>query len=125
MDKTRICRELAENLEPLPTLTDEFNKAGHFSHVSDSNKEGWALSPLGFWEWWWDGDPQPVHFFESEDAAARLLEAMPNPYLHRITIWFCGADTHKHESPVSHEDRRTAIVLAACKWLGIEVGPTS
>lgn len=117
MDKARICRELAEKLETISQDVIAFPMI--------------AVSPRGFWRgygvvtgWKWGA----VNFFTDEAACARLLEAMPAPLLAMnkpgdlmgvyIAKWLCQASG----SPIIEafdDDRRTAIVLAACKWLGI------
>lgn len=68
-----------------------------------------------------------------EAANARLLEAMPNPDLSRgygdmkssdaSLDWRCdpfGDGELKYAQ--YHKDRKTAVVLAFCKFAGIEVG---
>lgn len=121
MDKARICRELAEKLEPVSQYVIAFPMV--------------AVSPRGFWRgygvvtgWKWGA----VNFFTDEAACARLLEAMPKPQVwkdshrgfpgeklrgHPESDWITAAEPH---IPYCyHADRKTAIALAACKWLGI------
>lgn len=62
------------------------------------------------------------NYFDSEDDSARLLCAMPAPDLTKWRdsgLWACKASPSlSHEE---HEDRKTAIVLAACQWKQIEI----
>lgn len=127
MLKSDICRALSEALEPMPAPL--------------AYRDLRLVSPLGFWEWSQTGDGwQPVNYFTSEDASARLLEAMPEALLQRgmfhgnnQTVWFCTAsevvvreayecDEETYPDGYAHHaDRKTAIALAACKWLQIDV----
>ena len=128
MQKSEICRAIAEKLEPNPSMGDSETRTDILSQ-----KGYWVMyrkpdpvNPL-YWKW----EPfTPVDCFTSEDASGRLLDAMlidpgavqfvrlrSGPLVMDDGIgddesrWFQG------EIP----DRKTAIVLAACKWLGIEV----
>ncbi len=81
-------------------------------------------------EWKWHGchvlikghpekyRPVALDFYSDEAASARLLEAMPSVWLkHWPQGWECqviGFDCS------NDPDRKTAIVLAACAWLGID-----
>jgi hypothetical protein len=85
---------------------------------------------------WWFGyrakeDEPGIHsldYFTDEAANARLLEAMPKPMLQKgLDEWFCYA--HKNGSVRAgdiprgkHQDRKTAVVLAFCKFAGIKTG---
>lgn len=122
MDKERIYRELAEKLEPL---------AG-FESLDRFERCVFDRSPNGFWSFNWRSW-LPFNPFVEEDDCARLLDAMPacdlrflppNHYLEGGTVgawhWLCLPDgVNNRTMYAAHEDRRSAIVLAACKWLGI------
>ena len=87
-------------------------------------------SRLGFWmrknygngyEWY------AVDFTQSEEASAKLLEAMPCPQLERFTNqwdvpvgWRCLPHVYTQDNKVIHGDRKTAIFEAGCAWKGIE-----
>jgi len=115
--KAEACRAIAERLEPKPNGVDLITRDEMIRH----NKTGIKiLSPKGFW--WWHGkvlDWSQFDPFTSEEASARLLEAMPAPDLYKCWLveekhygWSCSGHTSS--------DRKTAIVLAAMKWLGID-----
>lgn len=102
MRKSEICRLLSEKLEP------------NFTTVDGSYPRFWVSSCKGW---------QPADYFESEDASAKLLEAMPEVDLEHyqsggLNEW--GVLYSQAPDHTLHADRKTAIVLAACKWLGIE-----
>lgn len=115
MTKAEICRKLAEALEPL----------GSFKWQYDSSDYG-RVSPLGYWRIInvsMSKEPEAPWFFDDEDDSARLLEAMPAPRATRDKgRWEVEADWRFFHMDGLHLDRKTAIVLAACKWLGIEIG---
>lgn len=74
-----------------------------------------------------EGGWKPLDFDTDEVANNRLLEAMPASCLTHITPdrgggkdrWDCWPDYMKMHNVVSHPDRKTAVVLAFCKWAGI------
>ncbi len=92
------------------------------------------LSPKGFWvslalyenddmpKWY------PVDFFTDENASARLLEAMPEPVLrggnmpnvgvNHVRFYKCAAAPGG--PMITAGDRKTAIALAAMRWLHID-----
>lgn len=111
MLKSAICRALSEALEPMPAPL--------------AYRDLRLVSPLGFWKWDLDGGGWiAVNYFTSEDASARLLDAMPCPRVGRSNdskLWFCRPLVSPIIQTVEHADRKTAIVLAACKWLKIDV----
>lgn len=121
MRKSEICRLLSEKLEPRP-----------FFDMPPYPEEGELLtSNDGFWTIVNDGiaPKVAVDYFESEDASAKLLEAMPEPELwlesrkdEKFRLWACWADLDgkPEDAYAHHADRKTAIVLAAMGWLGIE-----
>ncbi len=124
MTKAEICRAIAEKLEPKP-----------FFDMPPYPEDGELLiSNEGFWTFinTERETNHPVDFFTDESANARLLDAMPSPLLDGLTlkdgkrIWTCIADQYQEpydqDQFASKDDRRTAIVLAACRWLGLEVG---
>lgn len=116
MDKAALCRAISERLESVSQDIIAFPMV--------------TVSPLGFWRgygavtgWKWGC----VDFFNDESASARLLDAMPFGRLWKYkqpegeALWWGCAYDHAHIDNNSHSpDRKTATVLAACKWLGIE-----
>lgn len=122
MTQQEVCRALSEKLEP------------------DYLTKWWE--DLQFWDKrhydaFMGGTPEntitPCNFFESEEASARLLEAMGSKESIEINIKTRLSDEtggilkviiniHWLDIHVAHKDRKTAIVLAACKMFGIEVG---
>ncbi len=69
------------------------------------------------------GQPGP-NYLTSEDASARLLDAMPNGMTAHVGgDWIADADHRSGPSGTlvtRHRDRKTAIFLAALAWKGIE-----
>lgn len=112
MKKSAICRAISEALEAIPVEPCGFDT---------------ELSALGFWEWKLSpgcaikSDWQPLNYFTSEDASARLLEAMPSPSLSKMVGYWDCVHHGANEDESFHADRKTAIVLAACIWLKIDV----
>lgn len=119
--REQLHRAVAAHFEPNPDAL-----GGSFEYPQ--------CSPLGYWcrsvlhdyvtQQTIYGDWQPVNFSTSEDAAARLLDAMPMPYLWRrkdSNGWDCGATppTGSRKDGYS-SDRKLSILLAAKSWLGIE-----
>lgn len=112
MTKQEICRAISEKMEP------------NAHSRTDSDFEWWGQS--------WSAGKRtlfPLDYFESEDASAKLLEAMPEPELwlesrkdEKFRLWACWADLDgkPEDAYAHHADRKTAIVLAAMGWLGIE-----
>lgn len=94
-----------------------------------------ATTPKGAWkfrfpEWQW----QPLDYFHSEEANARLLEAMPFPLVKLVSTgrqrkplkaWECWPNptVNGNYEHVRHADRKTAIALAFVEFAGIEVTP--
>lgn len=101
------------------------------------------FTPVGFWDthcrrchWTFRADgegcrpdgycsfvgelPQTADYFTSEDANARLLEAMPFAALYHVAKehWVCRSS--EWIGDVGHADRKTAVVLAFCKFAKIE-----
>lgn len=115
MDKQRIRRELAEKLGHVFIICqsgDPCTGNDNKRHVRYYHK------------------PTYPDYFDREDDSARLLEAMPEPELwleshkdEKFRLWACWADLDgsPEDGYAHHEDRRTAIVLAACKWKSVEV----
>jgi len=115
----------------ISTLGFWLAKFVRFDHLTyPPNQIGY---PEAIYEW------QPFKPFTSEDDSARLLEAMPDPQLQHLMMhdtkrmeWFCAASVVVTSEPYEcdeedyplgqarHPDRKTAIVLAAKAWLGIE-----
>lgn len=95
---------------------------------------GQHISPKSYW-WFrngeWHHESVNNDYFRSEEANARLLEAMHEVNLSREgagevdgTGWRCDPyDDTKIGTSVYAPDRKTAIVLAFCKFAGIEVQP--
>lgn len=113
MTKAEACRKIADKLEPEPTqwagrLLDGPHYRFWHKQYSTANGNEWI----------------PVNFFESEAASARLLEAMTEVGLHRNKedgSWSAGEVWNHCGWAANHiADRKTAIVLAAMKWLNIE-----
>lgn len=74
-----------------------------------------------YWDWHKDtGWTSRFDYFTDEAANARLLEAMPYPtleqFLAETPLWSCKA-VGLEES--QHADRKTAVVMAFCKFAGI------
>ena len=74
------------------------------------------------------GGSATIDFFASEAANARLLEAMPEPEVYlessktdKIKIWGCCPDMEDMHAVFYDNDRKTAVVMAFCKFAGIEV----
>ena len=103
MTKSEACRAIAERL---PQLAVKFG--GSLDCFECGERHGLKIPD----------------FFDCEDHSARLLEAMPKPVLKRaFHKWHCRPDAGMDgfiEDWKEHKDRKTAIVLAACAWLGIE-----
>jgi hypothetical protein len=128
MLKSEACRRIAEKLEPGVTRENYIcDKAFWYTRRSFGKDAKWEL--------------HSVDFFTDEEASANLLEAMPSPVVQHLMTgpmlntleWFCAATVSTEEYDLCgcdhgdypsghahHPDRKTAIVLAACKWLGIE-----
>jgi hypothetical protein len=101
--------------------------ADHDTFPDISPKGMWLLRTRPFWHW-----APSCDYFTDEAANARLLEAMPDALLHHtgafsstyavLNSWGCK---HTHDGDPStifwDKDRKTAIVLAFCKFAGIEV----
>ena len=113
MTKQELCRAIAEKLEPcLPDID--------WTVFPRPEK---MISGKGFWKYVaYLEQAQPIDFFTSEDASARLLEAMPKGLVGRdVDGWkssYAGFLCVDHEI-FTHPDRKTAIVLAAKAWLEI------
>jgi hypothetical protein len=86
-----------------------------------------ALEPMqprrdsAFWKW--DGDSEDfeaMDFIHSEDASARLLDAMPCARVENVGIcWTVTYDLTKNfglHGDAEHADRKTAVFLAALAW---------
>lgn len=123
MTKQDICRAISFNLEPKPV-----HKPTHRINGVAVDIQG-QRSKLGFWEYSYGEGWIPVDYLESEDASAKLLESMPEPELwlesrkdEKFRLWACWADLDgkPEDAYAHHADRKTAIVLAAMGWLGIE-----
>jgi hypothetical protein len=120
MTKSDICRAIAERMEPKP------------------DKEPWTLPMQSRKKFWVTASPAildgrqrefaywvPFDPFTSESANALLLQAIPDVTLWKHPRWVSeewGCSYPGGEGEVSHVDRKTAVVLAKCKELGIEVG---
>jgi hypothetical protein len=109
-------RALAEALEP----------------KVENKPSRWNLeSPFGFWTSVRPGNP-PVYctywfhvdFLHSEDASARLLEAMPPLLMAKCRLRSPGEaiqwDVQVGGNHELSDDRKTAVFLAALAWKGIE-----
>lgn len=129
MDKAALCREISERLEPL-----EVGALPDFRHDIDSGL--WKMRGDS-WHWdsiagfWWrqchDSETHSVDFFNDESASARLLEAMRYPLLVSdwpgCEGWRVDMGVEYSQGPLkgpTHKDRKTAIALAAKRWLHIE-----
>lgn len=134
MTKAEICRAISERLGW---------KFGTRDECTPNYPDEWLGQT-----WWFEGAPyaenELPNYYESEEASARLLEAMlventgidiqhwsdssrntvilGKPFC--VTLDAC-VDGKRVEFEGRAGDRKTAIVLAACKWLGIESGEIS
>lgn len=115
LDQQRICEEISAWFEPMPPSIYPDSISG-------------IPSAKGFWKCQGSEGWSPLNYFTDEAANARLLEAMPYPTLTKFSgkkgaiststpFWSCYAMT---QEPAEHEDRKTAIVLAFCKFAGID-----
>ncbi len=125
MNRDEICRKIAEKLEAkpegLPRLSFQTSPLGFWaSHfIRMSSPDFWSEDAECVYEW------RNLDFYSDEAASAKLLEAMPGVELLHIhglsgdvtSVWRCRLPTGRF---VSMPDRKTAIVLAAMQWLGIE-----
>lgn len=127
MRKSEICRAISGRLEPTAVTTvinEPFRRRPEWKwhHVGGGNSR---RPPYTY-------TPIPLDYFTSEDACARLLDAMlaecgsvqfmrmkngafvidSAPGDQEEYFWFAG------ECP----SRQAAIVLAACRWLNIDYG---
>lgn len=110
MRKTEICRAIAERMEPEVVFDDCYgiSRGGYWTLV---------LNPMG-------NKAEPFYPFTSESANALLLDSMPR-YSQVKTSDGCNMMIYANGMPHwtgPKPDRKTAVVLATCKWLGIEVG---
>lgn len=127
MTKSEACRLIAEKLEPLVSLV---HPNSYIDPNHDREDVCLVYSPMGMWRIHFDPINgyrwKSVDFFIDESANARLLDAMPSFSLHfnsNAEAWVCSPDlwNHgRHYQKVESNDRKNAIVLAACKWMGIE-----
>lgn len=112
MTKLQICKLISESLEPEPApwtghLLDEPHCAFWIKQYSTKRGNEWVA----------------VNYFESEDASAKIWDAMPAPQMQTM-----HADQYRETSVrhnefarwCSHKKRKTAIVLAFMRWAGIE-----
>lgn len=119
-------RTIAKALEPEPQW-EEFD--------FDSHEVEWRDSKLGFWQCLCVGngvvaEPKPVNFSESENASARLLDAMAAKYYERsegdgISDFFHWLSVYSDgilpdEFPHNRPDRKTAVILIAKHVFDIE-----
>lgn len=99
---------IAERLEPNPEMPRDLDGTIEFD----------SLSPLGLWCWGSGIRLCPVNFSKSEDASARLLDAMrKGDSTGMRTSHFRGLLTRLL---FTNDDRKTVALLAAKEWLEIE-----
>lgn len=120
-ERERINEAISSWFEPKPPFS--LSQDGEWGKVS-SGGGLWTLPAQADRKAQW----RPLDYFTDESANARLLDAMPLPTLYRFmgnknwVINPTGHAGHQHID-VEHADRKTAIVLAFCKFAGIEVEP--
>ena len=117
-ERQRINEAIAESIEPKPTNTP----CSIFARISEG----------GFWVWS-EEQKRPVStydFFTDETANALLLEALKScasvviEWSRELGEWTCEVwptettEGHRHSEA---REMTTAVVLAYCKWKGIEV----
>lgn len=103
--------------EPRPDYKPAFRKDGIAQELDGQP------SKKGFWIWHYLGGWSPLDYLHDEAANAKLLEAMPYGNVLRLTteppLWECRGS--EWTGDFKHADRKTAVVLAFCKWAGIPV----
>ncbi len=66
-------------------------------------------------------EEKPSYFFTDENASSRLLEAMPRPSMEHNSKGGDWCFEYDVDSGFSRDkERKTAIVLAAMRWLHID-----
>ncbi len=122
MTRAEICVAIAEKLEPKPE-DHVCGLTGFSVALGDSCPVCMAVEQPSSELWRFvRGAWFPLDFFTNESASAMLLESMPEPTLAKnINQWECEARYRCGPAAVSL-DRKTAVVLAKCRELGIEPG---
>lgn len=111
MNEREINEAISAWFEPKPTEAPSFGQ-----HISPKS------------HWWfrqgeWHHESVNNNFFHSEEANARLLEAMPNVRLTKDHgRWECESDWRYFHTEGLGENRKTAVVLAFCQFAGIDTG---
>lgn len=119
MKRAELHRLVSERLEPLETcegidLPSAYSPLGYWKRTN--------VCRVGRWIFEWEA----VDFSHSEDASAKLLESMPlggvtSGRIDGMKFWSAIADCGGPASNgLIHPDRKTAVLLAAKKMLGIE-----
>jgi hypothetical protein len=106
-------------MEPKPD-----NNYGRDGFSWASNLGFWFRAPIvnGKYQNW-----ECVNFFDDESANALLLDSMPcvqiiyMPSSKDWDVWCDWMEKVSVQSDATHPNRKAAVVLASCKWLGIEV----
>lgn len=114
MKQQQINEAISAWFEPKPT------KNAYGNYVARSPKGAWIHYSQYGDNW------QPLNYFTDEAANARLLEAMPQPLLERVggPRWRC--EYHSDDDCLArHQDRKTAVVLAFCKFAGIDISQSA